>query len=110
MNEAITAIDKLFNSDVEQIVITNSLTFTILELASKLSESHKDNIENTLENIKTTLQEEVKNINNGNNAKALSLRPVTASRPVTRRSGRQRGGNISKLNSTRKKNLKIKFD
>ena len=32
------------------------------------------------------------------------------SRPVTRRSGRQRGGNKSKLNSTRKKNLKIKFD
>jgi predicted amino acid-binding ACT domain protein len=105
MNEAITAIDKLFNSDVEQIVITNSLTFTILELVSKLS-AHKEYIQERLKDIRTTLEEEEININNENNKKALRLRPVTASRPVTRRGGRQNGGNKSKLNSTRKKKLK----
>ena len=111
MNEAITAIDKLFNSDVEQIVITNSLTFTILELVlelvSNLSESHKEDInkileyiKKTLEDIRTTLVEEEINIKNEYNKKALS------SRPLTRRGGRQNGGNKSKLNSTRKKKLK----
>jgi hypothetical protein len=112
MNEAITAIDKLFNSNVTQIEsnvtqieITNSLTFTILELVSKLS-AHKEYIQKTLENIKTTLETEVEKINNGYNEEALSSRPVTASRPVTRRSGRQNGGKKSKLNSTRKKHKK----
>ena len=101
------AIEEIYKNET-QINMENSVTFTIWKSVSDLNTDKKNTIiKPILENIKTTLETEVTNIKNGINKQAteasLGTRPVTAaSIPVTR----QRGGNKSKSNSTRKKKLK----